>query len=104
MVQSWDRMTDVLAAKWFALARWLVLGIWCGIGAAVIVGGQRYLEPEALWSCVILGALFMAAGVAGTIAWNRPGWPFVTVLGWGAALLFMNSVLVPSLGEPAGDE
>ncbi len=98
MVQSWDRKTDVLAAAWFAGVRWLVLAVWCGMGAAVIVGAQRFLEPELFWPCVLLGALFVAAGFAGTIAWNRPSWPFVTVLGWGAALLFMNVVVLPQVG------
>ncbi len=97
LVQSWHRLTEVLAAAWFASVRWMVLAIWCGMGVAVLIGAGRYVEPDLFWGCVLLAAAFVAAGVAGTIAWNRPSWPFVTVLGWGGALLFANTLVVPQM-------
>ncbi len=95
MVQSWERKTDVLAARWFANLRWWVLLIWCALGAGVGVIAYRSADAELFGRCILLSAAFVGAGVAGTIAWNRPSWPFVTVLGWGAALLFMNALVLP---------
>ena len=102
MVQSWDRMTDVLAAE--VVPGWRVAGAGHLVrnrgggdrGRAAVSGaGGGCGRAVGFWGAVSL----RRRGLRGRLRVNRPGGPFVTVLGWGAALLFMNSVLVPSLGE-----
>jgi 4-amino-4-deoxy-L-arabinose transferase-like glycosyltransferase len=109
LVQGWHRLTDAFAAPWFAWSRWGLLAIWIVLGIGTLVGAQLYLEAELFWRCVPLAGALIATGVAGAIAWNRPTWPFVMVLGWGATLLYANTVLVPEmpslqLGKSAGQQ
>jgi 4-amino-4-deoxy-L-arabinose transferase-like glycosyltransferase len=97
VVQSWHRMSDVLAAQWFHHARWGIFAVWTGLAAAVLVGAHLYLDSTLFWFCVPLAGALFAAGFAGFLAWNQPTWPFVTVLGWGAALLIASTLVLPNV-------
>ena len=97
LVQSWQRLTDVFAPAWFAQMRWVVLGIWCVLAGGVLVGVDRLLGTDAFWQCVPFAGALLAVGVAGAVAWNRITWPFVIVMGWAAALMIMNAVLLPQM-------
>ncbi|MCL2645394.1 MAG: glycosyltransferase family 39 protein [Phycisphaerales bacterium] len=97
LVQSWHRLTDVFAAKWFGGGRWLMLAIWVGLAAAVLIVAKQAKEAELFWRCIPLAGAFVAAGVAQAIAWDRPSWPFVTVLGWAAALLVLFALVLPAI-------
>jgi 4-amino-4-deoxy-L-arabinose transferase-like glycosyltransferase len=108
LVQGWHRLTDVFAAPWFQGARWVVMVIWLGMGVGTLVAAKRFLEPEMFWRCVPLAGAFVAAGVAGAMAWGRPSWPFINVIGWAAALLALNTMVMPDLavyhqGKIAGE-
>jgi 4-amino-4-deoxy-L-arabinose transferase-like glycosyltransferase len=97
LVQSWYRLTDVLAARWFESMRWITFLIWAGLGVAVLVGARRELDPDFFWRCVPFAAALLATGFASTMTWGRPSWPFVVVLAWGGALLISSTVIVPNL-------
>ncbi len=45
------------------------------------------------------GVALVALGVGGAIAWNRPTWVFITVLGYATALLLGNIMLMPAIRE-----
>lgn len=96
--QSWGRLTEVLAAKWFGAMRWVMLGLWVAFAVAALPGVQLLTGAESVSvaSMVLAGAL-LAAGVAGTITWNKPAWPFATVLGWAGVLLIANTIILPAI-------
>ena len=95
LVQSWHRLTDVLAAKWFAAMRWAVLLIWAGMGSAVLAAAVHYLEPESMWRCVPFAAALLATGFTSAMTWGKPSWPYVLVLSWAGALLISSLLILP---------
>lgn len=100
LVQSWHRMTDVLAPKWFAAARWVWMAIWLGMGFGAIVAGWLLFtphHPEEFYHLIPLAGALIATGVAGAIAWNRPAWPYVTVLCFGMTLMIADISTLPSI-------
>ncbi|HTV46832.1 MAG TPA: glycosyltransferase family 39 protein [Phycisphaerae bacterium] len=102
LVQSWHRLTDVLAAKWFGVARWIWLAIWIALAGALAVMAWRIFIPSdvAVFKYIALAAAaILAAGIAGAISWKRPTWPFVTVLTFGIALLIINGISLPSIPQ-----
>lgn len=96
LVQSWLRLTEVLSTKWFASAKWVWLSLWSAFGVAIPVLAFLHLRDVFGWS-ILLGGALAATGVASTIAWNRPAWPFVMVLSWAAALLIANTLILPEI-------
>ncbi len=112
MVQSWHRLTDVLSAGWFAAARWVWSGIWVLLGAACIGACWWVFLPDhpLEFNAFIPAAVALAAtGVVGALAWNRPAWPLLTILGFGLSLLLLNTVALPrvkglDLSRRAGHE
>ena len=97
LVQSWLRLTEVLAAKWFESAKWVWLGIWIVLGVGAAVACHLCLPGVIFgWSLLFAGAM-IAAGVASTMAWGRPAWPFVMVLGWAAALFILSTLILPRI-------
>jgi 4-amino-4-deoxy-L-arabinose transferase-like glycosyltransferase len=99
LVQGWHRLTDVFAAKWFEGARWVIFVIWLAMAGAVLIGARWTGDMELFWRCIPLAGAFAAAGVAATVAWGRPSWPFVTALGWAAALLVIDTIVLPEIGS-----
>lgn len=98
VVQSWFRLTEVLAARWFSWARWFWLAAWLGMSTAVIIAMTYWLkDPELLRPAIMLAGAFAAVGIAGTVAWGKPAWIFITVLGYGGSLLIGNTLLVPQI-------
>jgi 4-amino-4-deoxy-L-arabinose transferase-like glycosyltransferase len=100
LVQSWHRMTDVLAAKWFAGARWVWMAIWIGMGLGAAAGGWRLFvpdHPDQFYHLMPLAAALIATGAAGAIAWQRPAWPYVTVLCFGLTLMIADVSALPSI-------
>jgi 4-amino-4-deoxy-L-arabinose transferase-like glycosyltransferase len=97
LVQSWHRLTDVLAARWFAVMRWLTLLLWAGFGAAVLLGARQTLEWEWFWRCVPFAAALFAVGLCSAMTWGRQAWPYVVVLTWAGALLLLNTMILPEL-------
>ena len=100
LVQSWHRMTDVLAPNWFAGARWVWMAIWLGMGLGAFGGGWMLFVPHhpyQFYHLIPLAAALMATGAAGAIAWNRPAWPYVTVLCFGLTLMIADVSTLPSL-------
>jgi 4-amino-4-deoxy-L-arabinose transferase-like glycosyltransferase len=109
LVQGWHRMTDVFASGWFGAARWGMLAIWMGMSVGALVAAKYFLEPELFSRCLLIAGALAAAGVAGAIAWGRPTWPMVTVMGWGVVLFLANTLLLPEvpalqLGKLAGQQ
>jgi len=98
LVQSWNRLTDVLAARWFKTAVWFWLAVWTGTAAAILVYFWLFLPPY-FWRAVPLATAWLAVGVGGALAWNRPAWPFVTVLAFASALMLGHTVLIPEIQE-----
>ncbi len=106
LVQGWHRLSDVMVARWVRAARWVWAGIWFILAGAVL-GFTYYLVASpageaphgVFWLSMPLAGALAATGVAGAIAWNRPGWPFVTVLGWGMALAILNATVLPDMPE-----
>lgn len=103
LVQSWHRLSDVLAARWFGAAKWVWLTIWLGLAAgALLLPGYLLLPGPAANLrnlCLPLAEALAAVGIAGTFAWGRPTWPYITVLGYGAVLLLLNTMVLPSIDE-----
>lgn len=98
VVQSWFRLTEVLAARWFNWARYFWLLAWLGMGAATISVVTYWLkDPNLLRPAIMLAGAFAAVGIAGTIAWRKPAWIFITALGYGGSLLIGNTLLVPQI-------
>ena len=100
LVQSWHRMTDVLSPKWFAVARWVWMAVWLGLGMGAVVGGWRMFvpdHPQQFYHLVPLAAALFATGAAGAISWNRPAWPYVTVLCFGLTLMIADISTLPSI-------
>ena len=112
LVQSWHRMTDVLSPKWFAAARWVWMAIWLGLALGAVVGGWMMFvphHPQQFYHLVPLAAALVATGAAGAISWNRPAWPYVTVLCFGLTLMIADISTLPSikalqLGREAGQQ
>ncbi len=97
LVESWHQATEVLAAKWFASARWIILTVWCAMAAAVLYAAYALAGPQLIYPCILFAATLLAAGIASTIAWARPSWPFVLVLSWGTVLLIANAAVLPNI-------
>ena len=100
LVQSWHRMTDVLAPKWFAGARWVWMAIWMGMGVGAVVAGWMLFaphHPNEFYHLIPLAAALIATGAAGAISWNRPAWPYVTVLCFGLTLMIADVSTLPSI-------
>ena len=100
LVQSWHRMTDVLAPKWFAAARWVWMAIWMGMGVGAVVAGWMLFathHPNEFYHLIPLAAALIATGAAGAISWNRPAWPYVTVLCFGLTLMIADLSTLPSV-------
>ena len=100
LVQSWHRMTDVLSPKWFAVARWVWMAVWLGMGMGAVVGGWKMFvphHPQQFYHLVPLAAALVATGAAGAISWNRPAWPYVTVLCFGLTLMIADISTLPSI-------
>ena len=97
LVQSWHRMTDVFAARWFSFMRWGVTAIWIGLGIAPLALAVWSHDDGLFWRCVPLAGALCALGVASAISWQRPSWPFVVVLGFGAVLLIADTTVLPEM-------
>jgi 4-amino-4-deoxy-L-arabinose transferase-like glycosyltransferase len=103
LVQSWHRMTDVLAARWLRGANWVLLAVWLLLAAAAVALPRALVHnpQEITWLSIPLAGALAATGVASFLAWQRPAWPFVVALGWGAALMFGATLLLPAVSELA---
>jgi 4-amino-4-deoxy-L-arabinose transferase-like glycosyltransferase len=97
LVQSWYRLTDVLAAKWFATLRWGTCMIWVSMGAGLLIAAKQSLDPVWVYRILPFGAALMAIGFASAWTWGKPSWPFVLALTWVGALLVMNTLVLPEL-------
>lgn len=100
LIQSWHRMTDVLAPKWFAGARWVWMAIWLGMGIGTVAAGWMLFaphHPKQFYHLIPLAAALIATGAAGAISWNRPAWPYVTVLCFGLTLMIADIATLPSI-------
>ena len=100
LVQSWHRTTDVLAAKWFATARWIWMTIWLVL-AGLTIFAMHYLQPADQhnifrWS-ILLAASFAAVGVAGAVSWNRPAWPYVTAFSFMISIILLMTTVLPGI-------
>ncbi|MGN6368044.1 MAG: ArnT family glycosyltransferase [Phycisphaerae bacterium] len=107
LVQGWHRLSDVFAATWFAHARWVMLVIWGGLAAAVLIASHMYFDSELFALSIIFGGALLAVGVVSTIDWERPIWPFVTGLTWAVALFVAATLFLPNIksinvGKSAG--
>ena len=123
LVQSWNRLTDVLEAKWFDTARWVTGGIWVVLGVLVLVwakvatdpqwfwghfGGVAQMlklqhwtafDPQLVWSSVPLAVALMATGVVNVVTWGKHSWPYVLALCWGGSMLLANTIMLPEMPE-----
>jgi 4-amino-4-deoxy-L-arabinose transferase-like glycosyltransferase len=99
LVQSWNRLTDVLAAKWFEAARWGTMGIWLGMGAAVIAGASLSPDRDLKWICLPFALALMGTGLASAMTWGRPGWPYVLALCWGGSLMVADLMILAEMPE-----
>ena len=99
LVQSWNRLTDVLAAPWVHSMRWVVLGIWTALGAAVLVGARMRGDDAMLWRCFPFAIALMATGIVSAVTWGKPSWPYVVALGWGGTLLVASSLVLGDLPD-----
>jgi 4-amino-4-deoxy-L-arabinose transferase-like glycosyltransferase len=99
LVQSWNRLTDVLAAPWINSMRWVVLGIWCVLGLGVLIGAKMHPNESMLWRCFPLAMTLMATGFVSAITWGRPSWPYVIVLSWGGTLMVASTIFLADLPE-----
>lgn len=98
VVQSWFRLTEVLAARWFSWARYAWLLVWLGMGAAAIMANTYWLhDPQLTRVSFIVAGAFAVVGIAGTISWGKPAWIFITVLGYAASLMIANTLYVPQI-------
>ena len=98
-MQSWNRLTDVLDAAWFAAARWGTLAIWLALGAAVLIAGHLAPDPDLFWKCLPFALALMATGIASTLTWGKPGWPYVLALCWGGSLMVANLMILQDMPE-----
>jgi 4-amino-4-deoxy-L-arabinose transferase-like glycosyltransferase len=99
LVQSWNRMTDVLAAEWFQKLRWGVLGVWLVMGLTLLIASHLHGDEALFWRCLPFAAGLIATGIVGTATWGRPSWPYVLVLAWGGSLLVADVVLLSEMPE-----
>ena len=102
LVQSWHRMTDVLAARWLRWANWFWTAVWLVLAAVAFVLPRLLVHnPEAHYLAIPLAGALAITGVVSFISWQRPAWPFLVALGWGAAVLFLTMLLLPVVQELA---
>jgi 4-amino-4-deoxy-L-arabinose transferase-like glycosyltransferase len=99
LVQSWNRLTDVLAAGWFAAARWVTLVIWLALGLAVLLAAQRAPDAGMLWRCLPFALALMATGAASALTWGKVSWPYVLALCWGGSIMVGNVTILQDLPE-----
>jgi 4-amino-4-deoxy-L-arabinose transferase-like glycosyltransferase len=99
LVQSWNRLTDVLAAPWFGAARWVMLGIWVMMGGAVLVGAGLAPDRDLIWRCLPFGLALLATGVVSATTWGKTSWPYVVALCWGGSLMMANVMILPEMPE-----
>jgi 4-amino-4-deoxy-L-arabinose transferase-like glycosyltransferase len=98
LAQSWHRLSDVLAARWFGWMRWVLLVIWFGLAAVVLfVVHQLVPGEQGLRAAAAVAVVLAATGIASAATWNKPSWPFAIVLGWGAALAMGNTLIMPAI-------
>ena len=100
VVQSWHRLTDVLAAKWFGFARWVWCAIWlilAGVLVAFLWGGAGTGHHGLFVRAAVVAGSLVGVGVAGGISWNRPSWPYVTAITFTATLVLTSAMLLPSI-------
>lgn len=97
LVQSWHGRTEVLAPRWLAIFRWVVLSVWLALAAAVVIASQRYLSPDLFRPTLLLAAALVVTGLAGTYAWDTPWWPFITALAWAVVLLVIDTLILPEI-------
>jgi 4-amino-4-deoxy-L-arabinose transferase-like glycosyltransferase len=99
LVQSWNRMTDVLAAPWISSMRWIVLVIWCALGIGLLLASKMHPDPNFMWRCFPLAIALMGTGFVSAVTWGRPSWPYVVTLSWGGSLLMASTLLLADLPE-----
>ena len=100
LIQSFNHLTDVLAAGWFGVARWVWLGVWLVL-AGLLAGGAWWCfgrqQPATFFVIAPTAAALAAVGIAGAVCWNRSAWPYATVLTFGLALLIADTVTLPHI-------
>jgi 4-amino-4-deoxy-L-arabinose transferase-like glycosyltransferase len=99
LVQSWNRLTEVLESRWVEGLRWWVLGIWLVLGIGLLAGARMTGDGDLFWKCVPFGLTLVATGFASAWTWGKPSWPYVVVLCWGGALLMADTILLPGIPE-----
>jgi len=99
LTQSWDGLTDVLAAPWFESARWITLVIWLAMGLLLLYFARQHLDHELFWRCFPFGVALMATGFVSAFTWNRISWPLVLAPCWAGSLLVAGTLLLPSLPQ-----
>jgi 4-amino-4-deoxy-L-arabinose transferase-like glycosyltransferase len=99
LVQSWNRLTDVLQAPWFQSMRWGMLAIWFVLGTGLIAGARMTGDQEMVLKCLPLAVGLVATGFVSAWTWGKPSWPYVVVLCWGGSLLMASTVLLPQVPE-----
>jgi 4-amino-4-deoxy-L-arabinose transferase-like glycosyltransferase len=97
LVQSWHGLTEVLAPRWWAMLRWIVLTIWLLLAAAVVVASHQFLSPDLFRPTLLLAAALVVTGLAGAYAWDTPWWPFITAIAWAVVLLVADTLILPEL-------
>ena len=99
LVASWNRLTEVLEARWFEGMRWGMLAIWFVMGAGLLWGARQTGDSSLLWKCLPFGVALVATGFVSAWTWGKPSWPYVVVLCWGGSLLMANTLLLPQIPE-----
>ena len=100
LVQSWYRLTDVLAAGWFAAMRLGHLGDLAGAGDRRRESWPRWHPDGDVLRLAAVFALFLSTtGILNAVTWGRLYWPYVLVSGWGATLWIASGMLLPNLPD-----
>jgi len=97
IVQSWHRLTEVLAPRWIEHAKWLWLLVWLTLAGLLLWGIKQTGDEELFWRAVPAAGALAGAGVASTIAWLRRGFPYVTVLGFAGVCLMLHVLVLPAV-------
>jgi len=99
LVQSWNRLTEVLDAAWFEAMRWGMLAIWFVLGAGLLAVARMHPDQNFLWMCLPFALGLVATGFVSALTWGKPSWPYVVVLCWGGSLLMANTLWLPQVPE-----